>query len=288
MRRSLLDTAARVTVGLLAVGAFLSILAIFDQALAWDIFSPEVERIVVAALTSCVVLGAFGLAITLTSGILQIVTSIAPPSEPAVASAEVATPSRRKITRFGAGLIAGLTAIAVLIAILHVSNGRILAGRQRTFKRLAEDRLAELSPRLVRELSARATPDATPPALAEIFRTLLAEPCCHDAALFVADPEDASFLWRLERSPDDYRRFVFRHVFVTRDQEKAVRLALQGDTKWLEQMSGDANWIWYRPLRATPKERPLAVVYLAANPNESFRDYSSVESSSESLATGAD
>ena len=52
----LLSLMVRATVVLLTSGAFLVVLGIFDDLLEWDIFSPEVEKLLRGVFAACVAL----------------------------------------------------------------------------------------------------------------------------------------------------------------------------------------------------------------------------------------
>ena len=56
----LLSLTVRATVILLMVGAVLVVLGIFDDFLEWDIFSPELEKLLMGVFGASVALGAFG------------------------------------------------------------------------------------------------------------------------------------------------------------------------------------------------------------------------------------
>jgi uncharacterized membrane protein YphA (DoxX/SURF4 family) len=65
----LLSLMVRATVILLTAG----VLGIFNDLLNWDIFSPEVEKLLRGVFAACVALGSFGAAICVVLGIQEVV-----------------------------------------------------------------------------------------------------------------------------------------------------------------------------------------------------------------------
>ena len=60
--------------------------------------------------------------------------------------------------------------------------------------------------------------------------------------------------------------------FIAKDDDRAVKLALQGDPAWIHQKNGGPGFVWYQVLKdAQGKSR--AVLVIQGNPNESFREY---------------
>src|SRR5919106_4338602 len=72
----LLSLVVRATVILLACSAVLVVLSVFNEALHWDIFSPEAEKMLYALFGSLVALAGFGAAISIVLGIQEMVSSV--------------------------------------------------------------------------------------------------------------------------------------------------------------------------------------------------------------------
>lgn len=267
----LLSLVARATIVLLAIGAFLVVLGIFDNMLDWDIFSPEAEKFLYGIFASCVALGGFGAAISFVIGIQEVVGSfrrIADRAHPAAAT-PAPEANRRTYVAVLAALLAGLVVTVVLLGNV---NRRVEARRLEVFKLIAQDQMKQLGPRLLAETVKIPAPceACATPVLDQVFRTLDRLSFFTHVELFVADPADPAVLWRYpvagEKGP------LFERFFIARDDDRAVQLALAGDPGWLQQKNSAPAFVWYHVLRdAAGKAR--AVVRINGNPHESFREY---------------
>ncbi|HXU32977.1 MAG TPA: hypothetical protein VN851_20615 [Thermoanaerobaculia bacterium] len=274
-RVRLLALSTRATIALLLAGAFLVVLGFFDEFLDWDIFAPGVEKALTGVFASCVALGAFGLAISLAAGLRDAVAAIERlgPERPADQPVALALTRRRALIWLGAmfGLL-GLTVLG-----FNFANDRILAGRQRTFKALARHQMKELGPRWAAELERfrEPCPTCVAPGLRELVRAFDAQSFCQSVDVYLADPADPGVLWRYQPSNDAEKPAMLERQLVSRDQERAISQALHRQPAWLDQMTGDLNWVSYQTVKAT-NGRPLAVVEIFANDRESYGDYLSV------------
>ncbi len=271
-RVRLLALSTRATISLLLVGAFLVVVGFFDEFLGWDIFAPPLERALTGVFASCVALGAFGLAISLAVGIRDAVAAVerlGPPRSPA----EQSPPLSRKSAWIWLGSIFALFVVTVLA--FNGANERLLAGRQRMFKKLAHRQMSTLAPRWAAELSAvpRPCPTCVPAGLKELVRAFDAQSFCRSVDVFLPDPDDADVLWRYV--PDRNGHPELERILVSRDQERAISQALRGQPAWLDQMDGDVNWISYRVVRG-PGGRGLGVVEIFGNSDETYGDYLSL------------
>jgi hypothetical protein len=68
-RVKLLSLAVAMTVSLLAMGATLVVLGIFDEILNWDLFSYQVEQVLTGIFFASVALSIFGVAIVFVLGV---------------------------------------------------------------------------------------------------------------------------------------------------------------------------------------------------------------------------
>jgi hypothetical protein len=281
-RIRLLSLAVTATVLLLAGSALLVVLGLFNGYLHWDLFSPEVEKVLYAVFGSCVALGVFGAAISVVLGIEEVVLSFRRLTERvgSAGSRETATApgTPRASWRF---YLVALAVLGVLLGLIvlgfNYANQRVLAHRTQVFKLVVRDQMTELGPRFTKEVSGLGAPCATcgAPALAELLRNLQGLSFCRSAVLYLPDPRDAAVLWRLSTS--EYCQGcgvpeVPQRVLISGDLDRAVRLALSGDTAWVEQMDRDPAFHWYQLLRgADGKVR--AVLEIWGNDSESFREY---------------
>src|SRR5262249_32603250 len=95
-RIRLLSLVVTATVLLLAGSAVLAVLGIFNGSLHWDIFSPEVEKVLYGLFGSCVALAAFGVATSFVLGIQEVVLAFRRLAERAGPEAPAAVPAPQK------------------------------------------------------------------------------------------------------------------------------------------------------------------------------------------------
>ncbi|MES1241857.1 MAG: hypothetical protein ABUT39_09585 [Acidobacteriota bacterium] len=278
----LLSLTVRATVVLLTVGAFLVVLGIFDDFLGWDIFSPEVERMLYGLFASSVALGGFGAAICVVLGIQEVVRAfrkLVERSEPEAART-VEAPRRIYIVALAAVLVLLIVTVSSLAAV----NRRVEARRLKVFKLIARDQMAQLGPHLAAEVARIPVPCETcgTPGLEEFFRTLKGLSFSSSATLYLADPADETVLWRYPSTDchgcDD--KPGFERFFIARDDDRAVNLALRGDTAWIEQKNNGPGFIWHQVIR-DGQGKNRAVLQIWGNENESFRDYEAVAEAAE-------
>lgn len=273
----LLSLTVRATVVLLTVGAFLVVLGIFDGYLGWDIFSPEVEKLLYGLFASSVALGGFGAAICIVLGIQEVVRAfrkLVERSEPEALPKEA---TRRTYT---VALAAVLVLLIVTVSSLAAVNRRVEGQRLKVFKLIARDQMAQLGPHLSAEVARIPVPCATcgTAGLDEFFRTMKGLSFARSATLYLADPADETVLWRYPATEscngcEDERRF--ERFFIARDDDRAVKLALQGDTAWIDQKNAGSGFIWHQVIR-DGQGKNRAVLQIWGNENESFRDYQAV------------
>jgi hypothetical protein len=277
----LLSLTVRATVVLLTIGAFLVVLGIFDGYLGWDIFSPEVEKLLYGLFASSVALGGFGAAICVVLGIQEVVRAfrkLVEKSEPEAAKVEA---TRRTYT---VALAAVLILLIVTVSSLAAVNRRVEARRLTVFKLIAKDQMAQLGPHLATELAHIPVPCDTcgTPGLQEFFRTMNGLSFARSATLYLADPADETVLWRYPgpacTSCGD--KPGFERFFIARDDDRAVKLALQGDTAWIDQKNGGGGFVWHQVIR-DGQGKNRAVLQIWGNESESFRDYQAVAEAAE-------
>lgn len=280
----LLSLTVRATVVLLTVGAFLVVLGIFDDFLGWDIFSPEVERLLYGLFASSVALGGFGAAICIVLGIQEVVRAfrkLVEKSEPETSAVTVEA-TRRTYT---VALAAVLVLLIVTVSSLAAVNRRVEARRLKVFKLIARDQMAQLGPHLSAELARIPAPCEAcgTPGLQQFFRTMDGLSFASSATLYVADPADETVLWRYpstESCTSCGDKPGFERFFIARDDDRAVKLALQGDTAWIDQKNAGPGFIWHQVIR-DGQGKNRAVLQIWGNESESFRDYQAVAEAAE-------
>jgi hypothetical protein len=292
-RLRLLSLVVTATVLLLAGSAVLVVLGIFNGYLHWDLFSPEVEKVLYAVFASCVALAAFGVATSFVLGIQEVVsyfrrlTERVVPGSPEAAALPVAAKKPRR--SYTAALTGLLVLLALTILAFNYANQRVLNHRLKVFKLIIRDQMTQLGPRLASEIAALKGPCAScgTPTLNQLLKTMESLSFFRSATLYLPDPQDATVLWRYPATNSCStcgETITMERFFVARDLDRAVQLALSGDTAWVRQMNRDPAFHWYHLIPgAGGKNR--AVLEIWGNESESFRDY---EAAAKAAAKHAD
>jgi hypothetical protein len=143
--------------------------------------------------------------------------------------------------------------------------------------------MTQLGPHLTAEVARVPVPCETcgTQGLHEFFRTLDGLSFAQSATLYLADPADETVLWRYtgecgtcETEPG------FERFFIARDDDRAIKLALQGDTAWIDQKNAGSGFVWHQVIR-DGQGKNRAVLQIWGNENESFRDYQAVAEAAE-------
>jgi hypothetical protein len=150
---------------------------------------------------------------------------------------------------------------------------RAVAKRIAVFKRLIHAQMNQLGPILAREVNKIEAPCTTcvSPGLTELMRTLHELPFCQSVTLVMADPQESAALWRDDAnvSPDAGPRF--ERFFIATDVDRAMKLALNGDTAWVDQMNAGPAFNWIQVIRDS-QGKPRATLRILGNPTQSYRD----------------
>jgi hypothetical protein len=264
----LLSLTVRATVILLTAGAFLVVLGIFDDLLNWDIFSPQVERLLRGVFAACVALGGFGAAICVVLGIQEVVHAF----RKLVARDEVREAPRRTYTVV---LAAVLLLLVVTVAAFGAVNRRVEAHRLKVFKLIARDQMAQLGPHLASEVVRVPAPCETcgTPEMEQFFRTLLGLSFCRSATLYLPDPANGTVLWRYPREDPRFAK----------DDDRAIHLALQGDTAWIDLKNAGPGFVWHHVIK-DGQGKTRAILQIWGDESESFREYQAVAEAAEKKA----
>jgi hypothetical protein len=269
-RFRLLNITVGLTVSLLGIGAFLVVLAIFDEYLGWDIFSPAVQKVLEGFVLSSVTLASFGATITFVLGIQEVVQSLRRMLEGASAVAD-----RRSAVRQYVWLLAstGLL-LALTVGILSRVNDSVQKHRREVFKMIAQDRMRQLQPQLQSAINGQQALEegVVNPELRTLYRTLERLSFCESATFYLADPKDPAVLWRYPESRNMSGEPGFERIFVAKDDDQAIKLALADDRAWIQQKNSGPGFVWYEVVPG-PGGKPRAVLQVYGNENESFREY---------------
>jgi hypothetical protein len=267
-RIKLLSLSVATTVVLLSIGAGLVVLGIFNESLSWDIFSPPVKKVLWGIFSASVALGAFGAAISAVLGIQEVAKAL---RRMGAASTGPEPEARRRHYLAWMAVLLAITALTVI----SVDQVNRYVQRQRivVFKRLVHAQMAQLGPLLAREVSQIPAPCTTcvSDRLTELMKTLNELPFCQSVILVMADPQESAALWRDDAnvSPDAGPRF--ERFFIATDVDRAMKLALNGDTAWVDQMNAGPAFNWIQVLR-DPQGKPRATLRILGNSTESYRD----------------
>ncbi len=274
----LLSLVVRATVLLLTGSAILVVLSIFNATLHWDIFSPAAEKVLYGIFGSFVALGAFGAAISLVLGIQEVVTSfrrLVDRAHPESAAASVEAPRKSYVV----ALAAVLVLLILIIGGFGLANRRITAHRIEVFKLIAQDQMEQLGPRLATEVAGIQKPCGScgTSTLVQLFDTMAGLSFVSNATLYLPDPDDDTVLWRYPADGiysvrDAGQQSKMVRFFIAKDDDRAVKLALQGDPAWINQKNSGAGFVWYHVVHDAQGHN-RGVLVIDGNANESFRDY---------------
>jgi hypothetical protein len=275
-RVKLLSLVVRATLILLACGAVLVVLGIFNTYLKWDIFSPQVEKLLWGIFSSCLALAAFGVAASVVLGIQEVVTALRRMIEAAAPSR--AEPEKEAPRRsYALALAALLLLLAVTVVGFNLVNHRIETHRLAVFKLVVRDQMHQLGPHLQGEVAKLQSLCETcaPPTLLEFMHALGKLSFCQSSTLYLAEPTDPTVLWKYPAGDTLYSSDgdpKIERFFIANDVDRAIKQALSGDTAWIDQMNGAPSFEWYQPIRDS-QGKVRAVLRILGNPKESYRNY---------------
>ena len=271
-----LELAVLSTSALLLVGAALAALAVFDEALGWDILGAQIEAVLRGVLLVSVIMGVFGVAVSVVLGIHELVAAVRSIADGLLPEA---APRREAPARAYARPVAlALAALALAVVGLSAADHVIRHGRDRVFRRLAAEQLERFGPRIGREAARlpltrdAGSDDTMAPALSELVLSLEELSFVAQVQVLMPDPHDEHALWRYSAAPghDDDR---LERVYVAKDEERAVVRALAGDSALLEQLDARMPFVAHAVV-CDDQGMPRAVVRLEGDRREDFRDYS--------------
>lgn len=272
-RIRMLTLVVHATALLVALAAALVVVGIFNESLDWDLFGPKLEAILVGIFGGSIALAAAGVALTVVLGIQEIVRAFrALPKATGADEADAAPEATRwGYVRVMAGILAGF---AVLVGALALANGRVLAHRTATFKKIAAEQVGNFEPKLAARVAALGAPprSAVDKELYDLIRTLDGLSFVQRGTLYVPDPEDPAALWGYTAWRDYKTDDGFARFFVAKDFEKAMAAALRGESAELDRLNAEKNFTLYRALR-DGDGKPVGVLRIDGNSRENFREY---------------
>ncbi|MBI4782804.1 MAG: hypothetical protein HY785_16000 [Oscillatoriophycideae cyanobacterium NC_groundwater_1537_Pr4_S-0.65um_50_18] len=271
----LLSLTVWITVWLLLIGTTLVILGIFNQQLNWDIFSPQVEQILYGIFFSCIVLSAFGVAVTFVLGLKRIVEAVELLQQKGQLEHSLVAPKAQRLTYVG--YMMGLfVAFSALVGALELADHRVQIHRSQVFKQIASEQVQKFGQRFSLPLSQfDRTTSTVPGSISEPLKALGSLSFVQNIVLYVPDPQDRSSLWRHSQYQTNANgKPIFERFLAAKEFETAIAQALRGDPKALDALNRQTRLTWYHIL-IDAQEQPLAVLKIEGNPNENFREYTS-------------
>lgn len=269
----LLPLTVWITIWLLVIGATLVILGVFNEQLNWDIFSPQVERVLYGVFFSCIILSAFGVAITFVLGLKRIVEAVESLQHRGSLDSSIVPPKTQRLTY--AGYMMGLLlAFSALIGVLQLADYRVQVHRSQVFRQIAVEQVQKFQDRISQPIS-QLDPisNRVPRPISDWMSALAGLSFVQNMTLYVVDPQDPSALWRYSNYQVNSKGEPFFERFLAaREYEVAIEQALNGDTRALEALNKRTNLIWYYVVKTT-QDQSFAILRIEGNPNENFREY---------------
>ena len=266
------------TIIFLCIGAILVILGIFNNYLQWDIFSPQLEKILYGVFASSVTLGIFGVAITLVLGIQEAVKGInilAHAKQQDVNGLNAYKFSFSRYIYFFLGLV---SALATLVGIFATANHFIQEHRHSVFQQVAVEQTQRVEPKFPAVFQQLSLPDnhVIPDEFFELFRSIHRLSFVSSLGIYIPDPRDRDFMWKNSSwyHHDDEKDKVFTRFFISKNFELDMREVLEGNSSKLDELNSKTDFEWYFLIK-DQNNNPVAVLRIYGNTSENFRDYGS-------------
>lgn len=275
-RVKLLSLTVAITVSLLILGAILVVLGIFDELLKWDIFSSQVEAVLIGVFFTSLALSAFGVAMTLVLGIQEIVTSISAFGRDRGLIEPNNIPEAQKQT-YALYIIGIIGALAVLIGGLSLVDRRVQVHRSQVFKTIASEQLQKLQSRFIQQLVQLQTPpqNNVPRTLHDLIQSVQKLSFVSQMEVYLPDSQDDTAIWSyqpLNYSEQYDPKKGFDRLVVAKEYEQAIQEAFQGQPELLKVLNDRTGFTWYYDIK-NPQGKTIAVLRISGDPNEDFREY---------------
>lgn len=125
------------TIIFLCISAILVVLGSFNEYLQWDIFSPQLEKILYGIFSSSVTLGLFGVAITFVLGIQEAVKGINILAHAKQQSVNGLNAYQFSFSRYIYVFLGLISALTLLVGIFATANHFIQEHRNSVFQKIA-------------------------------------------------------------------------------------------------------------------------------------------------------
>ncbi len=274
-KRPTLRLSVNTTVAFLLCSGTLLVFGIFDEALGWDIFSPKVEKVLIAIFQSSICLSLVGVAITLVLSSHESVRYFSLIQEKIAPIEEPDTP--KSTSRIYRRFFILSTCLALSLVLLGVANNHIENHRIRVFHTIAGEQAEFFSDRMKSEiLKLKEIPrDNIPHRIHDVLTALDQFSFINRSTLYLPDPVEASALWGMTAWRSYDKKDGFARFYVARHFEKELRNAFLGDKKALDRLNALDKFEHY--LGILKKDGSLlAILRIDGNPFENFRNYDEV------------
>ncbi len=252
----------------------LVIVGTFDSWLEWDIFSSQLEKVLIAIFGSTIALAGFGFCLTIVLGTLEIVRSFNRRYEGNDPNGQGHIGKSGKLLYFRY-IVMIMLFVALVIGGLHYTNYTITLKRNVVFKETVQQQIVELADRFSELFNNVAITQSShvPVSYYELLTTLENQSFIRQATMYFPDQADKQAMWGYKPWGNKYsKEDGFSRFFITRDFEKAMEKAIAGDAADLDRLNQEAEFTWYHQVK-NQGEETIAILRIDGNEKESFRGY---------------
>ena len=263
-----------ITLLLLQLSAVLIVLGICDAFLDWNIFPPEMEKVLYAIFGCFMVMAAMGIGATLTLSARELVFAVRQLGFCVAKESLLCEPALPFFRRW-AWLGGTVMAAAILLGGFSIANSRSDLRQISIFKKVSAEQFSSFAPKITAELGALSAPphNNVPPKLYEYIKALRDLTAFGEATLYLPDPVDADIMWGYTTwrgkydNADGFARFYAVKAF-----EKAMLQAVHGKPEALDKINANAILEYYG-LLSSAEGKPLGVLRLDGQFGEDYRSY---------------
>jgi len=265
------------TVIFLCIGAILVILGLFNEHLQWDIFSPQLEKILYGVFSSSVALGIFGVAITLVLGVQEAVKGINTLAHAKQQDVNDLNAYKFSFSRYIYIFLGLVSALTLLVSIFATANHFIQEHRNTVFQKIAVEQIQRVEPKFPAVFQQLSLPDnnAIPDEFLDLFQSIHRLSFVSSLGIYIPDPRDRDFMWKNSSwYHHDYKDRVFTRFFISKNFELDMREVLEGNISKLDELNSKTDFEWYFLIK-DQNDNPIAVLRIYGKTSENFRDYGS-------------
>jgi len=260
------------TLVLLAVGAVLAVLGIFNEALNWDIFGPKLEALLYGVFGACMALAGFGAAMSMIVAMQESVRNF---QEWVQSQTRVPTEPEAPRGAYASRMLGIVLGMAFLISLCAGVNDLVLRHRCKVFKRLAAEHITNFEGQLLTHVEAFPAPPQrdVPREVYDVCKAIDNLDFINRITLYIPDPAESNAMWGFTSWRSFYTNVDgFAKFYVAKDFEKAMRAAIDGNAADMQKINQRNSFVWYRVLGGKP-DSPSAVVRVDGNSYANLREY---------------